>query len=95
MAGVMGFSQMSASDRVFLSKPLPVMILASARSLLAVCSYVSLLTKSADPFRVSLFPVGGGQHDIRIKAKVLQETSSKTGDGVGVRKKAILHVPAE
>jgi hypothetical protein len=39
----------------------------------------------SDPFQVSLFPVGGGQHYIRIKAKVRQETSTKTGDPVRVR----------
>ena len=37
------------------------------------------------PFQVSLFPVGGGQHYIRIKAKVRQETQTKTGDCVRVR----------
>ena len=30
-------------------------------------------------FQVSLFPVGGGQHYIRIKAKVRKETSTKIG----------------
>ena len=37
------------------------------------------------PFQVSLFPVGGGQHYIRIKAKVRQETKAKTGDRVQLR----------
>ena len=37
------------------------------------------------PFQVSLFPVGGGQHYIRIKAKIRQETKTKTGDRVRVR----------
>ncbi len=37
------------------------------------------------PFPVSLFPVGGGQHYIRIKAKVRQETNIKTGDRIRVR----------
>lgn len=37
------------------------------------------------PFQVSLFPVGGGQHCIRIKAKVRQETNTKTGDLIRVR----------
>ena len=37
------------------------------------------------PFQVSLFPVGGGQHYIRIKAKVRQETNTKTGDRVQLR----------
>lgn len=37
------------------------------------------------PFKVSLFPVGGGKHYIRIKAKVRKETSTKTGDQVRLR----------
>ena len=37
------------------------------------------------PFQVSLFPVGGGQHYIRIRAKVRAETKTKTGDQVQVR----------
>ena len=37
------------------------------------------------PFQVSLFPVGGGQHYIRIRAKVRQETKTRTGDRVRVR----------
>ena len=39
----------------------------------------------SEPFKVSLFPVGGGQHYIRIKAKVRQETNIKTGDRIRVR----------
>jgi hypothetical protein len=34
------------------------------------------------PFQVSLFPVGGGRHYIRVKAKVRKETRTKTGDRV-------------
>ena len=37
------------------------------------------------PFKVSLFPVGGGQHYMRIKAKIRQETKTKSGDRVRVR----------
>lgn len=37
------------------------------------------------PFQVSLFPVGGGQHYIRIKAKVRKQTSTKTGDRIRMR----------
>ena len=40
---------------------------------------------NSKPFQVSLFPVGGGQHYTRIKAKVRQETSIRTGDRVQVR----------
>jgi hypothetical protein len=39
----------------------------------------------SEPFKVSLFPIGGGQHYIRIKAKVRKETKTKTGDRVRVR----------
>jgi uncharacterized protein YdeI (YjbR/CyaY-like superfamily) len=37
------------------------------------------------PFKVSLFPIGGGQHYIRVKAKVRKETRTKTGDRVHMR----------
>lgn len=36
------------------------------------------------PFQVSLFPVGGGRHWIRIKAKVRHETGVRTGDRIRV-----------
>ena len=39
----------------------------------------------SEPFQVSLFPAGGGQHYIRIKAKVRHETSTKIGDRIRVR----------
>jgi predicted flap endonuclease-1-like 5' DNA nuclease len=39
----------------------------------------------SEAFQVSLFPVGSGKHCIRIKAKVRQETKTKTGDSVRVR----------
>jgi hypothetical protein len=39
----------------------------------------------SEPFKVSLFPTGGGQHYIRIKAKVRKETKTKTGNRVRVR----------
>jgi hypothetical protein len=37
------------------------------------------------PFQVSLFPVGGGKHYIRIKAKVRKETQTTVGDRVKIR----------
>ena len=46
---------------------------------------VSAQVNDSAPFQVSLFPVGGGQHYIRIKAKVRQETNTKTGDRIQVR----------
>jgi Domain of unknown function (DUF1905)/Bacteriocin-protection, YdeI or OmpD-Associated len=39
----------------------------------------------SEPFQVSLFPAGGGQHYIRIKAKVRHETNTKIGDRIRVR----------
>ena len=39
----------------------------------------------SEPFKVSLFPVGGGKHYIRIKARVRRETETKTGDSITVR----------
>ena len=40
---------------------------------------------SSEPFKVSLFPIGGGKHYIRIKAKVRKETGTKTGDRIRLR----------
>jgi len=39
----------------------------------------------SEPFKVSLFPAGSGQHYIRIKAKVRKETRTKKGDRVRIR----------
>ena len=39
----------------------------------------------SEPFKVSLFPTGGGQHYIRVKAKVRKETKTKTGDRIRIR----------
>src|SRR4029453_6702556 len=41
--------------------------------------------RQREPFKVRLFPTGGGQHYIRIKAKVRKETKTKTGDRIRVR----------
>jgi len=41
------------------------------------------------PFKVSLFPVGGGTHYIRIKASVRHETTTKTGDRIRLRIKVL------
>jgi hypothetical protein len=40
---------------------------------------------NSPPFQVSLFPVGGGQHYIRVKAKVRKETGIKVDDRIEVR----------
>ena len=47
--------------------------------------WVMAQVNESEPFQVSLFPVGGGKHYIRIKAKVRQETNTKTGDRIRVR----------
>ncbi|WP_026432038.1 YdeI/OmpD-associated family protein [Paracidovorax oryzae] len=39
----------------------------------------------SEPFQISLFPVGGGRHYIRIKAKVRKEASIRTGDRIKVQ----------
>lgn len=53
----------------------------------------------SEPFQVSLFPVGGGQHYIRIKAKVRRETNTKTGDRIHLRMtvldRAEVEIPAD
>ena len=46
---------------------------------------VSACLNDSAPFKVSLFPVGGGRHYIRVKAKVRKETRTKTGDRVHMR----------
>jgi hypothetical protein len=43
---------------------------------------VSARLNESAPFRVSLFPVGGGRHYIRIRAKIRKETLTKVGDRV-------------
>jgi len=40
---------------------------------------------NSEPFKVSLFPNGGGKHYIRIKGKVRKETKTKTGDRIRIR----------
>ncbi len=39
----------------------------------------------SEPFQISLFPVGGGRHYIRIKAKVRKEATIRTGDRIKVQ----------
>lgn len=41
------------------------------------------------PFQVSLFPVGGGRHAIRIKAKVRRDAGTQIGDVVRLRFKVL------
>lgn len=46
---------------------------------------VSAQVNDSALFQVSLFPVGGGRHYVRIKARVRQETETKVGDQVHFR----------
>ncbi len=46
---------------------------------------VTARVNDSEPFQVSLFPVGGGQHYIRIKARIRQQTQIRTGDRIQVR----------
>jgi hypothetical protein len=50
----------------------------------AAVPVIACLNDSA-PFNVSLFPVGGGRHYIRIRAKIRKETQTKTGDRLRMR----------
>lgn len=43
---------------------------------------VEACVNDSAPFQVSLFPVGGGQHYIRIKASVRKLTKTREGDSV-------------
>jgi uncharacterized protein YdeI (YjbR/CyaY-like superfamily) len=50
-------------------------------------------------FQVSLFPVGGGQHYIRIKAIVRKESGTKVGDRIKVEitvlDRALVDIPED
>ncbi len=46
---------------------------------------VMACVNESEPFQVSLFPVGGGKHCVRIKARVRRETGTKTGDRVRIQ----------
>jgi uncharacterized protein YdeI (YjbR/CyaY-like superfamily) len=50
-------------------------------------------------FQVSLFPVGGGQHYIRVKAKVRKESGAKVGDRIKVEitvlDRALVDIPED
>ncbi|MCB1755802.1 MAG: DUF1905 domain-containing protein [Gammaproteobacteria bacterium] len=43
---------------------------------------VKACVNESKPFQVSLFPVGGGQHYIRIKASIRKLTKTKMGDHI-------------
>ncbi len=63
--------------------PVPAKITATLGTTKAVL--VMATVNESAPFKVSLFPVGGGQHYIRIKAKVRKETKTKAGDIVQIQ----------
>jgi len=63
--------------------PVPAKITQSLGTKSAVL--VMARVNDSEPFKVSLFPIGGGKHYIRIKAKVRKETKTKTGDRVRIR----------
>jgi len=46
---------------------------------------VSARVNDSMPFLVSLFPIGGGRHYIRVKAKIRNEVKIKEGDRVQVQ----------
>lgn len=46
---------------------------------------VQARVNDSTPFQVSLFPVGGGQHYIRIKSSVRKASAIKAGDRIEVR----------
>jgi len=43
----------------------------------------------SEPFRVSLFPVGGGRHYMRIKASIRKLTNTRVGDHIRLRFKVL------
>jgi hypothetical protein len=63
--------------------PVPAKITEALGTHSAVLVMASL--NGSVPFKVSLFPVGGGRHYIRVRAKVRKETRTKTGDPVHMR----------
>ena len=43
---------------------------------------VKACVNESEPFQISLFPVGGGQHYIRIKARIRKLTKTKVGEHI-------------
>lgn len=46
--------------------------------------FVMAKINNSEPFKVSLFPVGGGKHYFRIRAKIRKKENLKEGDHVKV-----------
>jgi hypothetical protein len=63
--------------------PVPARITEALGTHASVLVMASL--NNSAPFKVSLFPTGGGQHYIRVRAKVRKETGTNTGDRVHMR----------
>jgi hypothetical protein len=67
------------------SVPLKVSRALGTRGPVAVSAKISARGNDSESFLVSLFPVGGGRHYIRIKAKVRKEAKIKEGERVRVQ----------
>ncbi len=76
-----------AEDMDYCAVPVPPEITEALGTKAAVL--VMARVNDSKPFKVSLFPVGGGQHYIRIKASVRRETRTKTGDRIRLRIKVL------
>lgn len=63
--------------------PVPASVTKSLGTKSAVL--VMARVNESEPFKVSLFPAGGGQHYMRIRAKVRKETKIKDGDRIRVQ----------
>lgn len=63
--------------------PVPARITEALASRAAVL--VLAVLNDSEPFKVSLFPVGGGKHYIRVRATIRKATGTKVGDRVRIR----------
>src|ERR1700754_4779553 len=63
--------------------PVPAIVTKALGTTTAVL--VMARVNSSEPFKVSLFPAGGGKHYIRVRKKVRTEAKLKEGDRVKVR----------
>lgn len=72
-----------AVDMEYYALPVPAKVTAALGTHGPVL--VSARVSGSTPFQVSLYPVGGGRHYIRIKARVRTEVGLKGGDPVRVQ----------
>ena len=60
---------------------------------------VMATVNKSEPFKVSLFPAGGGKHYIRVRAKVRKEANLREGDkvkvGVTILDRADITIPGD